>query len=130
MKNSKDSYTISNKLRGYSNYILALVVLFSLVSLIGNFIRIRRGSERLSETRSQIEILKEEQSKLLDQIAFAESTTYKEAQMRNSLGLAKEGEIVLVLPDDDVLRRLAPRIPEEPKEIPKENWEKWMELFI
>src|SRR3990170_4508136 len=57
------------------------------------------------------------------------SDDYIEKQIRDKLGLAKEGEIVVVLPPPEVVRKLAPKIEEQEDTLPDPNWKKWFHLF-
>lgn len=128
--NAQKGNPIINKLKDYSHiFLFGMFSLFA-ISLIGNVIQIQRGKERLEKTREEIANLESEQEKLLQEIGYVESEVYFETQIRDSLGLSKEGEIVVVLPDEEILRLLAPKIHEEPEFLPKENWEKWRDLFF
>jgi hypothetical protein len=42
----------------------------------------------------------------------------------------KEGEVIVVLPDEDILRKLAPLLPTEENTLPEPNWKKWEKLFF
>ncbi len=43
--------------------------------------------------------------------------------------MAKEGEIIIVLPDEEILGTLAPNLEEEEEALPDPNWKKWLKLF-
>jgi len=77
-----------------------------------------------------VEKLKVKNSELQKKIEELGSEVYIESQIRNNLGLVKEGEIVVVLPDPELLRKLAPVYEKEEKESPVVNWKKWLNLFI
>ena len=59
-----------------------------------------------------------------------QSDIYIEKQMRDKLGLAKEEEVVIIMPDEEILRKLAPTYPEEEQTLPDPNWKKWAQLFL
>ncbi|MDP3994252.1 MAG: hypothetical protein Q8P91_00270, partial [bacterium] len=59
----------------------------------------------------------------------AKKQEYIEKQLRDKLGLSKEGETIVVLPDADTLRKLVPPIPGEEEILPDPNWKKWLKLF-
>ena len=99
-------------------------------SLIKSIKRIKMGDDLINKTSLKLEKLDEENKKLAEQAEIIQSEEFMEKQLRDKLGLAKEGEIVLVLPEDDILRKLAPIIPEEEDFKPKPNWQKWVDLFI
>jgi hypothetical protein len=63
-------------------------------------------------------------------LAEVKSQDYIEKQLRDKLGLAKPGEIVVVMPDADTLRKLAPKPVEEEAVLPDPTWKKWLRLFF
>lgn len=98
-------------------------------SLIKSLNRIKMGDAVIQKTKVKIESAEAENQKLADQLKVTQSQEFMEKQLRDKMGLAKEGEIVLVLPEADIVRKLAPQISEEEEAKPKSNLEKWMELF-
>ena len=44
--------------------------------------------------------------------------------------MAKEGEIVVILPDPETVRKFAPSIYTEEEPLPDPNWKKWLKLFL
>jgi cell division protein FtsB len=108
--------------------LLAVILCFSLLQ---NIIRMRRANERLEKARSTLSNLTEEQQLLEQQLKIIKSDDYLEKQARDKLGLAYEGEIVLVLPAEDILKSLSPRKAraEEPS-LPDPNWRQWIKLFL
>lgn len=91
--------------------------------------RIKIGDSVIEKTKVKINKVEEENKKLEEQLKIVKSEEYLEKQLRNKMGLAKEGEIVLVLPEADIVRKLSPQIPEEEEIKPKSNWQKWLEMF-
>ena len=118
-----------DKLRSYANYLLILVSLLLLTSLVRNILRGRQASEAIRTAEVRVEKLDQENQDFNEKIEFLRSDEYKESQFRDKLGLAKEGEIVVVLPDDEILRKLAPKRVEEEQTLPDPNWKKWIRLF-
>ena len=112
---------------GFLGLIILLIILIS--SFIKSIKRIREGDALIEKTKIKLEKLNEENKKLEDQLKITQSEEFVEKQLRNKLGLAKEGEIVLVLPDNETLKKLAPVIPNEEEAPLKPNWRKWMDLF-
>ena len=86
-------------------------------------------NSRIEEEKERIEVLEQEREELQEKLEFVQSEEYIEKQLRDNLGLAKEGEIVVILPAEEIVKKFAPRIDEE-EEIPLEaNWKMWMKLF-
>jgi cell division protein FtsB len=112
-------------------YGVIFLAIFFAISLIGNVYKIRSAKKRFDDAQEKLASLKEEQKTLEEQLNVVKSQAYIEKQARDKLGLAKEGEIVLVLPDKEVLKSLSPRKSEESSlTLPDPNWKKWMKLFI
>ena len=125
----KDRKTLTTKLGKYWRYlILGLVALF-FISLIRNVFRILAASKRIDEAKGRVERLADENEELKRQLALTQSEAFIETQFRDRLGLSKEGEIIVVLPDEETLRKIAPTTPEEEETLPDPPWKKWLKLF-
>ncbi len=83
----------------------------------------------LEKNRQNLTKIWEENKKLEQQLEILKSDFYIEKQLRDKLGLAKEGEIILVLPEPEIVKKLAPKLPEPVVVKPKPNWQKWLEIF-
>jgi len=99
-------------------------------SLIRSLKKHVQTEDLVKRTWDKIEKAKKDNEELEKQLKFVESEKYIEEQIRNKLGMVKEGEIVLVLPDKETLKKLAPNMPEEKDFKPLPNWKKWMNLFL
>lgn len=121
---------IKEKLSNYSRYLLILGVIVVAISLIRNIIRALNIRDRIKTEEAKVEVLRKEKEELEKKVAEAESDAYIEKQLRDKLGLAKEGEIVLILPEDEILRKIAPIVQEEEDFLPDPTWKKWLKLFI
>ncbi len=120
---------LKEKLRVYSNYLLIFIFLLMFVSLIRNILRVVESNKRIEKAQDQVERLKKENEELEEKLAVTKSEGYIEKQLRDKLGLAKEGEIVIVLPDEKILETLAPKLEEEEETLPDPNWKKWLKIF-
>lgn len=121
---------MNKKLVNIIGFPVLLVLLLILISSFTKSIkRIREGDLLIKKTKVKIEKLNEENKILEEQLRITQSEEFVEKQLRDKLGLAKEGEIVLVLPDNETLKKLAPVIPSEEEVTLKPNWKKWLELF-
>ena len=114
-------------LLGLAAWVLAL---FLLVSTIRNIGRVRSINSAVQAEKDKVEKMKEENAALEAQIAETQGSAFIEKQIRDKLGLAKEGEAIVVLPDAEILKKLAPRTPVEQNSLPDPNWRKWVKLFI
>jgi len=111
----------------------AAAVIFLLIllgSLLKSMQRAKNAESLIEKSQAKLDKTKQEEKELQSKLEMTQSEAFIEEQLRDKLGLAKEGEIILVLPDDETLRKLAPIMPKEEKVKPKPNYIKWLELFI
>jgi cell division protein FtsB len=118
------------RFKKYLDILLLAFVAILIVSLGRNVLRISRVDRTIEEARERVDKLKEENEELKRKADEVQSQVYIEKQLRDELGLAKEGEIVLVLPEDKILRKLAPDYEEDQERLPDPNWKKWLDLFL
>ncbi len=121
---------LKRKLKTYSNYVLIGVFLLMLVSLGRNIVKIKTAKGRLKEIEERIEKLKLENEELGGKLDTFQSEEFIEKQLRDKLGLAKEKEMVIVLPDEETVKKFAPKVEEEEEILPDPNWKKWFQLFF
>ena len=111
-------------------YIFVALFLVLSISLIRNIIKISQAGKVVDEASLRVEMLKEENLKLQERLNEVQGEAYVEKELRDKLGLAKEGETILVLPEEDIVRSLAPKPAEEEETLPDPNWKKWLKLFF
>lgn len=121
---------MKNKLVNIIGLLGSLVLFMVLLSsLIKSIRRVNEGQKLINKSEAKFFKIRQENEKLAEQLKIIQSDEYVEKQLRNKLGLVKEGEIVVVLPEAEVVKKLSPIIPEEEEAKPKPNWQKWLELF-
>lgn len=106
-----------------------LIIMLSL-TLVKNVTRANQIHTQIEAERSKLIKIQTDNEKLEAQIAMTQSSEFIEREMRDKLGLGKVGETMVVLPDADSLRKLAPVISVEVDTLPDPNWKKWMKLFF
>ncbi len=114
----------------YLKYLFIIFFVLLTLSLARNVVRILKAGQKVEEAEGRVEKLKGENEELKKRLETVGSEEYIEKQLRDNLGLAKEGEEVIVLPDEETLRALAPRSQDEKEVLPDANWKKWMKLFF
>lgn len=114
----------------YTKYLGLLLLLGLAVSLFRSYQRGIKTKAAIDKEKERIEELRRENAKLEGDLLRVKSAEYIEKQLREKLGLAKAGEIVLVLPDAETLKKLAPRLEEEEDVLPLPPWRQWMGLFF
>ena len=100
-----------------------------MVSLVKNIVKINNVNQSIKDEEEKVEKIRQENAELKAKLEILRSDEYQEKQLRDKLGLAKEGELIVVLPEDEVLRNLAPKHIEEEETLPDPNWKKWLHLF-
>lgn len=111
--------------------ILVFVFMGVLLAAARGVVRLVSSGDRVWRAREHLKEVKKEQERLKAELESAKSDFYREKAARDQLGLARPGETIIVLPDEDVLRRLSPRVLEdENRQPPEPNWRKWVKLFF
>lgn len=118
---------IKNKIGFYFLIFLIFIFTSSLIQSIKRANSIKLEVERKNES---LENLKKEQERLKKELLRVQSEEYIERQLRDNLGLSKEGEITVVLPDPDIVKKFAPNLETPEEALPDPNWKRWMKLFI
>lgn len=106
-----------------------LILAFLASSFVKSYSRIRLGDDLIEKTSNKLQKMEEENKNLAEQLEMVKSEEYREKQFRDKMGLVKDGEIVVVLPEAEELRKLVPDLPVESEPKLKPNWQKWLELF-
>ena len=119
-----------SKLKSYYIYLAIFLGFLLLLSFVRNITKISDARKRIEKAESRVEKLGKENEEMERKLAEVKGEEYIEKQLRNNLGLAKEGEIVVVLPDEEILRKIAPSVPEEEDILPDPIWKKWLKLFF
>lgn len=115
------------KVLGYATWLLIIIFSVSVVRNIGKVMRIRSD---VAAERERLAKMQSENDDIQAEIAKSSGGDFIEKQIRDKLGLAKGGEAIVVLPDAETLRKLAPQAPTEEDTLPDPNWKKWIKLFI
>jgi cell division protein FtsB len=118
------------RLKRSLRFIFIVLLVFLVISLIRNIMKISQVGKRIDEASLRVEKLKEENLQLSERLDEVQSELYIESELRDKLGLAKEGETILVLPEEDIVRSLAPKLSQEEEILPDPNWKKWLKLFF
>ena len=117
----------AKKLLGYGIWVLAVVFMVSTAKNINRVLRINREVE---DEKEKIEKMQAENAELAAKIAETQGSEFIEKQIRDRLGFAKPEETVVIMPDEDVVRKLAPPKATLQDTLPDPNWKKWTHLFF
>lgn len=103
--------------------ILVLVVAYNLFNQILNAVK---SGERLSKGVETIYQLEQKNKELKERLAEVKSERFLEEQVRNKLGMAKKGEIVVVIPEERIKQVLGAS---QAAQIRLPNWLGWLKVF-
>ena len=111
------------------NLLLIFAVLFAVFLVVNSTRRIvtfKGTSEKVSEAREKLESLRNENEQLKHELEYKKSGEFKEAEIRNKLGLVREGEALVIIPKEAVDGQSSI----DNSQQGKPNWQKWRELFF
>ncbi|HTK03673.1 MAG TPA: septum formation initiator family protein [Alphaproteobacteria bacterium] len=100
------------------------------LSTIRNLTKVFQTRSDIQKEKNTVLKMKSQNEELESQLVQAQSLSFIEKQVRDKLGLAKAGESIVILPDEDTLRKLAPQLSVEENTLPDPNWKKWEKLFF
>lgn len=79
---------------------------------------------KVKEDEMRLERLKVENEQLKQELDYKNTQRYEEEEIRNKLGLVKEGESIVNLPNS-IVQEVA-----KVDEVIVPNWKKWQNLFF
>lgn len=110
------------------------LLLFLGYSLLGSFRLFLKARQNLADAQTLLESQSEVNSQLHQQLVDVGKQIYVERVARDTLGLARENEVVFVLPAQEEVKNLSPRLlmlQSQPKIQPeKPHWREWVDLFL
>lgn len=127
---SKPFQLLKQKLGKLIGYAVLMLVFLMGVSVVRNVSRVYAIKREVEAEKARLAKIEKENKDLQDQIAKTQSPDFVEKQVRDKLGLVKEGETEVVLPDADTLRKLAPKFAQEEDMLPDPIWKRWLKLFL
>ncbi len=125
----------SDKLRQSSAYLISMIMmaitLWMLTNFIGQLLTSAQLERRSQEVQVDIDRLKAEKRQLEQQVAYAESSAYAEQVAREQLGLAREGDTVILPTFPDVIPEYQAKTPVmAPQPTPVPNWQGWRQALF
>jgi len=111
----------------YATWILIIILLASTVKNIGKVNAIRK---QIEDERIKVERMQTENVELQSRIVESQGSDFIEKQIRDKLGLSREGEAIVILPEESVVKSLSPPQTTQEDILPDPNWRKWFKLFF
>lgn len=109
--------------------IAALILIFIVYNFMVRIFTAFKAGDRLTEAANRLHTLEIQNKDLKAQLKEVTSPDYIEKQARDKLGLAKEGEVVVVIPEERIKQVLGLG-KESPEEEKLANWLGWVRLFL
>ena len=110
------------------NFLLLLAFLVGIILVVNSTKRLlnfRLTASKVTEEEVRLKKLQEENEALQRDLEYKRSQEFTEGEIRNKLGLVKEGETVIILPKEQDRDQLP-----ETSRVKKPNWWKWWDLFF
>jgi len=110
------------------NLILFMAMLIGVILAVNSAKRIHsfsQTSQKVQEAEDRLEKLRKENEALKNELKYKESNEFAEKEIRDKLGLAKEGEAIVVIPQES-----NGQSKESSGQDARPNWQKWRDLFF
>ena len=113
-------------------WLFLLILLVFGVSLVSVVVRVYRINRELAQKTQVLEEKKREEARVVSLSEYLKSDEFIEGEIRDKLGDTREGEVLLILPPNEVLLKLVNLNWEIEGDIqkPVPNWKKWYETFF
>ncbi len=105
-----------------------LVIILVSYNLIGQIFDALKVGDRLEESAERLHTLEIKNQELKKKLLEVKSPEFIEKQARDKLGLAKEGETIVVIPQEKIDAILGASKKLEELRLP--NWQGWLKLFL
>ena len=79
-----------------------LIILILSLNIIGQIINTLKSGERIDQATEKLHKMEVENRNLKNKLENVKSNDFIEEEARNKLGLAKEGEIIVIIPDETI----------------------------
>ncbi|HSX48782.1 MAG TPA: septum formation initiator family protein [Candidatus Saccharimonadales bacterium] len=121
---------MKDKIRRILKFTVILIAIILAFSLLRSMSHISSSAQKIEDEKNKVADLEKESEKLKKQLQSVESVQFIEQEARDKLGLAKKGETVVVLPDEETLKSLVPKEETEKEVLPPDNWKLWLNMFL
>lgn len=122
---------IKQSISSFSQLVAIIALILISLSVVRSIVKIVSAQRQVEGARLLLQKEQAKQQELKEKLTKVQSLEYKEREARDKLGLAREDEIVVIMPDEDVLRRISPRSTDARLKAPRDpNWKRWLKLFL
>lgn len=111
--------------------VMVVISCWMLFGIVGQVITGSQLERQRAEAQADIARIESENARLQGQVAFAESPAYAEQVAREQLGMAREGDTVILPTFPDVAPTSAAPTPQPlPAATPQPNWRAWQQALF
>jgi cell division protein FtsB len=107
--------------------VFAIVGLYLIVSFSRDLVVFWGKGKEFEKSQAKLDQTAGENEELKKQLGYVKSTEFVEKEAREKLGMAKEGETTLILPEN--LNQVIESREKETKQEQVPNWKKWAQFF-
>ena len=106
-----------------------LVILLTVTwNIIGQSISTLKSGDRFQSATDELHSLEVKNKELKEKLEQVKNPRFIETQARNKLGLVKEGETLVIIPQEKIDAVLG--LAKKAEEIKLPNWQGWLKLFF
>lgn len=114
-------------MRKFSFLAIIIVLLIIIYSLVSQIFSAFRSGDRLTVELDKLHQLQVKNQALKKSLEVAQSPNFIEQQARNELGLAKVGEVIVVIPEELIQKILSQQLTNPPRLSNPAGW--WQVFF-
>lgn len=104
--------------------IIALIFVYNLLNQITSTLK---SGDRLSVETEKLHQLEIKNRQLTQKLFEVKTPEFLERQARDKLGLTKEDETLIIIPDEKIQSVMQAQIQKQEEKLP--NWQGWLRLF-
>lgn len=110
---------------GWLKAVILVIAWLIIISLARDVWRIRTGFNRITESKTRLEVEESRNSNLKEKLSLVMTESYREKLIREKLNMQKIGEVLVVMPKNGGLGVAQQSQTEE--SLP--SWQKWWNLI-
>jgi len=108
-------------------YLILILGIYLVIVLSRELFNLLKKGERIEKMEEKIEGLKMKNQESKERLEYVKSEEFVEKEVRDKLNMAKEDEVIVVLPEGLELRD---QQLEASSEEDWPNWKRWLKLFF
>lgn len=121
---------IWQRLRSLRSWVVTVLLTIAIISLVKSLIGFTQTRERFDAAEKDVLKLEQESALLQSQLQLEDESYVTEEQLRNSLGLSKPNESVVIIPEELLQETLLQKQEVSHQNEETDHWQKWVELFF